>query len=99
MSYIATYMMAETTEKAGGPESEVLMKVLYGAQCKTLRGDVSIRDFDGQATFSYNAALTYTHPNYPFKRLKDATRADGNEVLHIREEVEKIRAQYVKKTN
>ena len=99
MGDIATYMMAEAIEKAGEPESETLMKVLCGAQCKTLLGDVSIRDFDGQATFSYNAGLTYTHPNYPCKRLKDATRADGNEVLHLREGVEKIRAEYLQESN
>lgn len=32
------------------------------------------------------------HPNYSFKRLQDITRTDGNEVLHIKEAVEKIRA-------
>ena len=99
MGYIATYMMAEAIEKAGGPESEALIKILRGAQFKTLLGDVTIRDFDGQATFSYNVGFTYTHPNYPFKRLKDITRASGDEVLHTREEVEKVRAEYLKKTN
>jgi branched-chain amino acid transport system substrate-binding protein len=97
MGYIATYMMAQAIEKAGGPDTEALIKVLRGAEFKTLLGDVMIRDFDGQATFSYNTGITYTHPNYPFKRLKDITRANGTDVLHTKEEVEKIRAEYKKK--
>ena len=60
-------------------------------------GDITIRDFDGQATFGYNVGITYTHPNYPFKRLKDIIRANGNDVLHTKEEVEKIRAEYKQK--
>ena len=50
-----------------------------------------IRDFDGQGTFGYNTGMTYTDPKYPFKRLKDITRATGEEVLHTKQEVEKIR--------
>jgi branched-chain amino acid transport system substrate-binding protein len=94
IGYIATYMMAEAIERAGGTETEALTKALRGAQFKTLLGDVTIRDFDGQATFSYNTGFTYTDPKYPFKRLKDVTRAEGDEVLHSREEVEKIRQEY-----
>jgi branched-chain amino acid transport system substrate-binding protein len=94
MGYIATYMMAEAIERAGGTDTETLIKTLRGAQFKTLLGDVTIRDFDGQATFSYNTGFTYTDPSLPFKRLKDVTRADGNEVLHTKEEVEKIRQEY-----
>ena len=97
IGYISTYMMAQAIEKAGGTDTEALIKVLRGAEFKTLLGDITIRDFDGQSTFGYNTGITYTHPNYPFKRLKDITRADGNEVLHTKAEVEKIRAEYKKK--
>jgi branched-chain amino acid transport system substrate-binding protein len=93
IGYVSTYMMAQAMEKAGGSDTEALLKVLRGAEFKTLLGDITIRDFDGQATFGYNIGFTYTHPNYPFKRLKDITRADGNDVLHTKEEVEKIRAE------
>jgi branched-chain amino acid transport system substrate-binding protein len=97
IGYVSTYMMAQAIEKAAGTDTETLIKVLRGAEFKTLMGDITIRDFDGQATFGYNAGITYTHPNYPFKRLKDITRADGNEVLHTKAEVDKIRAEYKKK--
>ena len=97
IGYISTYMMAQAIEKAGGTDTEALIKVLRGAEFKTLLGDITIRDFDGQSTFGYNTGITYTHPNYPFKRLKDITRADGNEVLHTKAEVEQIRAEYKKK--
>ena len=56
-----------------------------------------MRDFDGQATFPYNTGVTYTDPKYPFKRLKDVTRANGEDVLQSKEEIEKIRANYKKK--
>ena len=97
IGYVSTYMMAQAMEKAGGPDTEALLKVLRGAEFKTLMGDITIRDFDGQATFGYNVGITYTHPNYPFKRLKDIIRANGNDVLHTKEEVEKIRAEYKQK--
>ena len=97
IGYVSTYMMAQAMEKAGGPDTEALLKVLRGAEFKTLMGDITIRDFDGQATFGYNIGITYTHPNYPFKRLKDIIRANGNDVLHTKEEVEKIRAEYKQK--
>jgi branched-chain amino acid transport system substrate-binding protein len=97
IGYVSTYMMAQAIEKAGGTDTEALIKVLRGAEFKTLLGDITIRDFDGQSTFGYNTGITYTHPNYPFKRLKDITRADGNDVLHTKAEVEKIRAEYKKK--
>ena len=65
----------------------------------TLLGKVTIRDFDGQATFAYNAGFTYTNPKYPFKRLKDVTRAEGESVLRDKMEVEKARMEYQKKGN
>jgi hypothetical protein len=89
--------MAEAIDKAGGPETEGLIKALRGAKFQTLLGDAVIRDFDGQGTFGYNTGFTYTNPDYPFKRLKDITRASGEEVLHTKQEVEKIRAEYQKK--
>ena len=97
IGYVSTYMMAQTIEKAG-VETDSLIKALRGAEFKTLLGDVVIRDFDGQGTFGYNTGMTYTDPKYPFKRLKDITRATGEEVLHTKQEVEKIRAEYQKKT-
>ena len=76
---------------------EALAKALRGGQYQTLLGDITVRDFDGQATFPYNTGLTYTDPKYPFKRLKDVTRANGEDVLSTKEEVQKIRADYKKK--
>jgi branched-chain amino acid transport system substrate-binding protein len=95
--YVATYMMAEAIERAGSTDTETLIKVLRGGKFSTLLGDVTIRDFDGQATFGHNTGFTYTNPDYPFKRLKDITRAKGDEVLRTKEEVEKARAAYQKK--
>jgi hypothetical protein len=62
-------------------------------------GQATIRPFDGQATFGYYTGITYTNPEYPFKRLKDVIRAEGTEVLHTQEEVNKIREAYAKKAN
>jgi branched-chain amino acid transport system substrate-binding protein len=98
IGYVSTYMMAQAIEKAGGTGTDGLIKALRGAKFETLLGDAIIRDFDGQATFGYNTGITYAHPNYPFKRLKDVTRASGEEVLHSKQEVEKIRAEYQKKS-
>ena len=95
--YVATYMMAEAIERAGSADTETLAKVLRGGKFSTLLGDITIRDFDGQATFGHNTGFTYTDPNYPFKRIKDITRAEGSEVLHTQEEVEQIRLEYQKK--
>lgn len=99
IGYVSTYMLAEAIERAGTTETEALIKALRGAKFNTLLGDVTIRDFDGQATFSYNTGYTYTNPCYPFKRLKDITRATGEEVLRTKEEVEKARMEYQKKGN
>lgn len=91
--YVATYMMADAIERAGSTHTEALIKALRGGQFKTLLGDVTIRDFDGQATFGHHTGFTYMHPHYPFKRLRDVVRAEGEEVLHTREEVEKLRRE------
>ncbi len=99
LGYVATYMMAEAIERAGTTDNEALIDVLRGAEFNTILGDVTIRDFDGQSTFSYNTGFTYTNPCYPFKRLKNITRADGNEVLRTKEEIEKARIEYKKKGN
>src|SRR5712692_412952 len=80
--YVATYMMAEAIERAGSTSTEALIKVLRGGKFKTLLGDVTIRDFDGQATFGHHTGFTYTNPNYPFKRMRDVVRAEGEDVLH-----------------
>src|SRR5215475_7957098 len=97
--YIATYMIAEAIERAGSTDTEALVNVLRGGQFKTLLGDVTIRDFDGQATFGHYTGFTYTNPNYPFKRLKDVVRAEGEEVLHTKDEVEQIRQEAQKTKN
>jgi branched-chain amino acid transport system substrate-binding protein len=97
--YVSTYMLAEAIEKAGTTESEKLATTLRGMSFNTLLGEATIRDFDGQATFGYHAGFTYTNPSYPFKRLKDVTRAEGNEVLRTKEEVEKVREEYKAKGN
>jgi branched-chain amino acid transport system substrate-binding protein len=97
IGYVSTYIMAEAIKKAGTTDSAKLAKALRGGRYQTLLGDITVRDFDGQATFPYNTGLTYTDPKYPFKRLKDVTRANGEDVLSTKEEVEKIRAEYKKK--
>jgi len=97
LGYVATYMMAEAIERTGSTDAAALIKVLRGGQFKTLLGDVTIRDFDGQATFGYYTGFTYTNPNYPFKRLKDVVRAEGQDVLHTKEEVEQIRQEAQKR--
>jgi branched-chain amino acid transport system substrate-binding protein len=97
LGYVATYMVAEAIKRAGSTDTEALVKVLRGGNFNTLLGDVTIRDFDGQSTFGNNVGFTYTDPNYPFKRMKDITRAEGTEVLHTKEEVEKSRQEYQKK--
>jgi branched-chain amino acid transport system substrate-binding protein len=99
MGYISTYMLAEAIGRAGGADTEALVKALRGGKFNTLVGDVVIRDFDGQATFDYYTGFTYTNPHYPFKRLKDVIHADGEEVLRNKEEIEKIRQDYQKKKN
>ncbi len=97
--YVSTYIMAEAMEKAGTTDTEALVAALRGAKFDTILGDIEIRKIDGQATFAYNAGYTYTNPKYPFKRLKDVTRAEGLEVLRTDAEVEKAREEYKKKTN
>src|SRR5216684_2507012 len=97
LGYVATYMMAEAIERTGSTDAAALIKVLRGGQFKTLLGDVTIRDFDGQATFGYYTGLTYTNPNYPFKRLKDVVRAEGQDVLHTKEEGEQVRQEAEKR--
>ena len=67
---------------------------LRGGKFDTLLGEITIRDFDGQATFPYYAGFTYTKADFPFKRLKDVVRVTGEEVLLSKEEVEKVRAEY-----
>jgi branched-chain amino acid transport system substrate-binding protein len=97
--YVATYIMAEAIERAGSTNTEALIYALRGGQFKTLMGDVTIRDFDGQATFGHYTGFTYKNPQYPFKRLKDVVRAEGEEVLHTKEEVERIRQEAQKTRN
>lgn len=99
IGYVSTYMLAEAIEKAGTAETEKLAATLRGMSFDTLLGPVTIRDFDGQATFGYHAGFTYTHPDYPFKRLKDVTRAEGEDVLETKAEIEKARAAYQQKGN
>jgi branched-chain amino acid transport system substrate-binding protein len=99
LGYVATYMLAEAIARAGSTDTEALIKALRGGQFKTLLGDVTIRDFDGQATFGYYTGFTYTNASYPFKRLKDIVRAEGEEVLHTKDEVERIRQETQKTKN
>jgi len=97
IGYVSTYVMAEAIKKAASTDSAKLNAAMRGAKYDTLLGDVTVRDFDGQATFAYNTGYTFTDPKYPFKRLKDVTRANGEDVLSTKEEVEKARAEYKKK--
>ena len=97
--YVSTYMLAEAIEKAGTTESEKLAATLRGMTFNTLLGEATIREFDGQSTFGYHAGFTYSNPCYPFKRLKDVTRAEGHEVLRTQAEIEKAREEYKKKGN
>ena len=91
--YVSTYLMAEAMQRAGSTDTEVLIKALRGGTFQTLLGDVTIRDFDGQATFGYHTGFTYSDPALPFKRLKNVIRAEGEEVLRTRAEVEQVRAE------
>ena len=97
IGYISTYMIAEAIERAGSTDTEALIKALRGGKFKTLLGDVTIRDFDGQATFGYYTGFTYTNANYSFKRLKNVVRAEGEDVLRTKAEVEQVRTEYQKK--
>jgi len=97
IGYVATYIMAEAIKKAGSTDSAKLGAALRGSRYETLLGDITVRDFDGQGTFPYNTGVTYSHPKYPFKRLKDVTRVNAEDVLQSKEEIEKIRAEYKKK--
>jgi branched-chain amino acid transport system substrate-binding protein len=97
IGYVSTYIMAEAIKKAGSTDSMAIGNALRGSKYETLLGDITVRDFDGQATFPYNIGFTYTDPKYPFKRLKNVTRAQGEDVLSTRDEVEKARADYQKK--
>src|SRR2546423_142453 len=81
-------MMDVAIERAGSTDTEALLKALRGGQFKTLLADVTIRDFDGQATFGYYTGFTYANPNFPFKRLKNVIRAEGKEVLRTKAEIE-----------
>ncbi len=99
IGYVSTYMLAKAIEKAGTTETEKLAKTLRGMSFDTVLGPATIRDFDGQSTFGYHAGFTYTHPDYPFKRLKDVTRAEGEAVLRTKAEIEKAREEYKKKGN
>jgi branched-chain amino acid transport system substrate-binding protein len=92
--YVGTYILAEAIERAGTTETEALIDTLRGGTFATLMGDVTMRDFDGQATFSYNAGYTYTNGSYPFKRLRDIIRVDGNAVLQTWEEIQQARLKY-----
>jgi branched-chain amino acid transport system substrate-binding protein len=97
IGYVSTYIMAEAIKKAGSTDSMAIGNALRGSKYETLLGDITVRDFDGQATFPYNIGFTYTDPKYPFKRLKNVTRAQGEDVLSTKDEVEKARADYRKK--
>jgi len=97
IGYVSTYIMAEAIKKAGSTDSAKLGAALRGSRYETLLGDITVRDFDGQATFPYNTGVTFTDPKYPFKRLKDVTRANGEDVLQSKEEIEKVRVEHKKK--
>jgi branched-chain amino acid transport system substrate-binding protein len=99
IGYVSTYMIAEAIAQAKSTETEKLTATLHGMTFDTVLGQATIRPFDGQATFGYYTGITYTNPEYPFKRLKDVIRAEGTEVLHTQEEVNKIREAYAKKAN
>lgn len=95
--YVSTYVMADAIKKAGSTDSVKVGNALRGSKYETLLGDITVRDFDGQGTFPYNIGFTYSDPKYPFKRLKDVTRANGEDVLPSKEQVDKIRADAKKK--
>jgi branched-chain amino acid transport system substrate-binding protein len=95
--YVSTYVMADAIKKAGSTDSVKVGNALRGSKYETLLGDITVRDFDGQGTFPYNIGFTYGDPKYPFKRLKDVTRANGEDVLPSKDQVDKIRADARKK--
>jgi branched-chain amino acid transport system substrate-binding protein len=95
--YVSTYVMADAIKKAGSTDSVKLGNALRGSKYETLLGNITVREFDGQGTFPYNIGFTYSDPKYPFKRLKDVTRANGEDVLPSKEQVDKIRADAKKK--
>jgi branched-chain amino acid transport system substrate-binding protein len=97
IGYVSTHMLAQAMNKAGSAKSEDIVKAMRGAKFSTILGDIEVRKIDGQATFAYHAGYTYKNPKYPFKRLKDVTRAEGLEVLRTDAEVIKARADYKKK--
>jgi branched-chain amino acid transport system substrate-binding protein len=98
--YVSTYMLAEALAQGkafkddGKVDTEKLIDTIRGMSFETVLGRATIRDFDGQATIGHHAGFTYTNPCYPFKRLKDVTRAEGEAVLETREEIEKARAAH-----
>jgi branched-chain amino acid transport system substrate-binding protein len=99
VGYTSTYMLAEAIEKSGALaggnfNTETLIDAIRGMSFDTVLGNVTIRDFDGQATFGYHAGFTYRNPCYPFKRLENVTRVEGHEVLRSREEVGYARQFY-----
>jgi branched-chain amino acid transport system substrate-binding protein len=96
IGYISTYMIADAINKAGTTQSKKIAQTLRGMSFDTVLGKVTIRPFDGQATFGHYTGFTYTHPDYPFKRLKNVVHADGSDILHSEDEVKKIRANYEK---
>ena len=97
IGYVSTYVMAEAIKKAGTADSAKVAAAMRGTKYQTLLGDITVRDFDGQATFAYHTGITVADPKYPFKRLKDVIRAEGDEVLSTKDEVMKARDDYKKK--
>ena len=97
MGYVSTHVMADAIKKAGTADSAKVAAAMRGTKYQTLVGDITVRDFDGQATFAYHTGITVSDPKYPFKRLKDVIRAEGEEVLSTKDEVMKARDDYAKK--
>lgn len=93
MAYDAVKLWAEGVEEAGSLDPDELVEVLEGYEFESLRGPVTIREIDHQASVPVYSGTVTQDPDVGFATWTDVREIPGEEVWLSEEEVQQQQGQ------
>jgi len=91
MSYEAMQLFALAAAEAGGIESDAVVAALETVEYQGLRGSLSFRKDDHQATVPSFIGVSVTDPDYPFKVFESMSRVPAENIWPSVEELDASR--------